>query len=131
MQGVGQKGRVTEMKEHPAQVHHEKCVEPAQDAGEFVQDLPQPEFLDHQQDAVIQAPEQKVPSGSVPEAGEAPDDENIPHPLGAADPTAPQRDVDVIPKPGGEGDMPPPPKLRGRAGEIGVVEVLQEVEKSK
>ena len=60
MQGVGQKGRVTEMKEHPAQVHHEKCVEPAQDAGEFVQNLPQPEFLDHQQDAVIQPPEEKI-----------------------------------------------------------------------
>ena len=43
-------------------------------------------------------------------------------------PAAPQGEVHVIPEPGGQGDVPPPPELGDRPGDVGVVEVLQEVE---
>ena len=43
-------------------------------------------------------------------------------------PVAPQGDVDVVPEPGGQGDMPAPPEVRDGNRQIGAVEVLQKVE---
>ena len=45
--------------------------------------------------------------------------------LGAA--IAAQGDVDIIPEPGAQGDMPPPPKLGNAGGEIGIVKVGGEI----
>ena len=45
-----------------------------------------------------------------------------------ADPVAAQGNVDVVPEPAGQGDVPAPPELRDAAGQVGVVEVLQERE---
>ena len=42
---------------------------------------------------------------------------------GRSPPVAPQRDVYILPKPAGQGDVPPLPKLGDRAGKIGPLEV--------
>ena len=42
-------------------------------------------------------------------------------------PVSPQWDVQVVPEPGGQGDVPPPPELGDAFGDIGVVEVGQEL----
>ena len=64
----------------------------------------------------------------MPEAGQAPDDQQVADLLAPGDPVAPQGDVQIVPEPAAQGDVPPPPKLGDRPGDIGVVEILQKVE---
>ena len=46
------------------------------------------EFLDQQQNAIIHTPDDKIPAGAVPEAGEQPDHHDIADVLQGADPVA-------------------------------------------
>ncbi len=77
---------------------------------------------------MIRPPEDKDPVGAVPQAGQEHDDGQIPQgvPPGAA--IAPQGDVQVVPEPGGQRNVPPAPKFRGRPGKIREPEILHEVD---
>ena len=63
----------------------------------------------------------------MPEAGAEPDKEDIPHRPPCPLPAAAQGDVQILPEPCGQGNVPPPPELRHGGGGIGVVEVFREV----
>ena len=91
------------------------------------QRIQQEKLFYHQKGKEIQSPDEIVPTGPVPDAGGRPHDEQVEHPaaLGAA--VAPQGDIQVFPEPGGQGDVPPPPELGDTLGNIGVVEVGQEL----
>ena len=43
-------------------------------------------------------------------------------------PVAPQGDVDIVPEPGGQGDVPPPPEVGDGHRQVGMVKVFQEME---
>ena len=88
-----------------------------------------PVFLQYQQHEVEQSPGQERPVGPVPDAGEQPHYEQVADVFGpGVHPAAPQGEVDVVPEPGGQGDVPPPPEFGDGPGDVGVIEVLQEVE---
>ena len=85
-------------------------------------------LFQHEPHKEVQPPENEIPTGPMPEAGTEPDDENIPHRPPVPLPAAAQGDIQVLPEPGGQGDVPPPPELRDGGGSIGIVKVLREVE---
>ncbi len=64
----------------------------------------------------------------MPDAGGRPDDQQVEHHPAPARPAAPQGEVQVLPEPAAQGDVPPPPELAGRLGDIGIVEVFQKLE---
>ena len=63
----------------------------------------------------------------VPEPTEQEDGENISHPKRARYSVSAQGSVEVIPKPGGERDMPAPPEICHRIREIGTPEIGHQV----
>ena len=77
-----------------------------------------------QQDKVIKSPYDKIPRGSVPDSGEQPyykKVENFPR-RGAA--VAAERDVYIVPKPCGKGDVPASPEIGDGTGNIRVTEIF-------
>ena len=126
---VGQgSGEVRGGEEDPPDDHDDHGVEMLEDGGQALDILAQDQFLDEQEHAVIEPPEVEVPAGPVPEARERPDDEDIHALADLPAAVAAQGDVDVIPEPGGQGDVPAPPELGHALGDIGVIEVDAELE---
>ena len=113
-------------EEDPAEVHHQQGIGPLERGGPAQAQMA--ELLRHQQHEIEEPPAEEGPVGPVPDAGEEPDQEEVAHGLPGPGPAAPQGDVHIVPEPGAQGDMPPPPELGDRAGDIGEVEVLQEME---
>ena len=75
-----------------------------------------------------QAPQHEIPRGPVPQP-RAEEHDALVH-LGAqlALAVASQGNVQVIPEPGGQADVPPPPELLDGGADVGVVEVFQKLE---
>ena len=86
------------------------------------------ELLADEQDAVVDAPEDVVPCGPVPQASDRPHDGDVEHPPGRRHARPAERDVDVIAEERVEADVPPAPELADRLGDVGVVEVAQVLE---
>lgn len=63
----------------------------------------------------------------MPEAAHQEHHEDVVVPTPLHHPVASERDVEVIPEPGGEGDVPAAPKLLDGFREIGSAEVLHQV----
>ena len=121
--GKGMRRRGT-AEQDPAEQDHKQAEAMAQDSRDAA--LFQPEQLfDAKQHTEIQAPEQEIPVRTVPEARQRPDDQQIPHQPHAVDTAAAQREVDIIPEPLTQRNMPAPPKIRDRTGQIGIVEVFR------
>lgn len=77
------------------------------------------------------SPDDKGPVGSMPEAGDQKDDKNIADGFGFGHPTSTQRDIDVIPKPSGKGNVPSAPELSNISREIGSPKIGHEVKAKK
>ena len=84
--------------------------------------------LQHHEEPEIQAPQEKVPVGPVPDARQAPDHRHVKDPAAPAHPVAAQRNVHIFPEEGAQRDVPAPPELADAAGNEGRVEILQEAE---
>ena len=85
-------------------------------------------LFEREEDTVVEAPEHEVPSGTMPESGQEPDDEHVPKLLSLSVAVAAERDVDIITEPGAERDVPTTPEIGdGDRGER-IVEVLEVVE---
>ena len=85
-------------------------------------------LLRHQKDEVRQTPQDERPIRSVPDSRQEPYHEEIEDmPCFRFHPVSAQRNVDIIPEPAGQGDMPTPPELRNGTGNIRIVEVFIEV----
>ena len=96
-------------------------------AGQLLEHRPQQQLLQQQQEPVIEAPEEEGPPGPVPDAGEHPDDHQVPGQLDLGAAAAAQGNIDVVPEPGAEGDVPAPPELGDAPGDIGVIEIDHKV----
>src|SRR5699024_5824159 len=107
--------------------HQDHGVEPLDGRGQLLEHRPQQQLLQQQQETVIEAPEEEGPPGPVPDAGEHPDDHQVPGQLDLGAAAAAQGNIDVVPEPGAEGDMPAPPELGDAPGDIGVVEIDHKV----
>ena len=94
----------------------------------LLQVLEQEQLLDGQQHKVIQAPADEIPVGTVPDAGEQLDHKQVEDlPLEALAVSA-QGDIHILPEPAGKGHVPAPPEFGDGGGDVGVVEVLGEIE---
>ena len=86
----------------------------------------QAQMLKAEQRAVHKAEGQIFPRRAVPQPGECKDDEQIETGAPQAAAAAAQRNVDIIPEPAGQRDVPPPPVFADGAGKVGVVEVFRQ-----
>ena len=89
----------------------------------FLQEFQQEILLDDQQHKIVQPPHDEVPVGTVPDAGGGPDEEHVKHLPRGALAVAAQRNVDVIPEPAGQGNVPSPPELRNAGRNIRQIKV--------
>ena len=121
-------GEVGRREEHPAAHDEQHGQKVADRRGDAFQPVAQHEFFEDEQHAVEQAPEDEVPGGAVPEAGQQPDDQQVEDDPRCLPPVAAERDVHIVPEPGGQGDVPPAPEVGDRRGDVRVVEVLVERE---
>ena len=85
-------------------------------------------FLDQQDRGVVEAPEDEVPAGPVPESGDEPDEDDVEQAARLRHAVAAEADVDVVPEPEGHGHMPAAPEVGDARGDIGEVEVFAEPE---
>ena len=111
------------IEKNEAQRHKQQRINVLQD----MRSLQQPavhQLLCHQQDRKAQPPQNKVPACPVPQTGQHPDNENVPQPFCLRYAVSAERNIDVVPEPGAEADMPAPPEFGDGAGDIRVVEIL-------
>src|SRR5665647_1410853 len=84
--------------------------------------------LEGQADAVHASPEHERPAGAVPEPGEEERDDEVHVRAAAALAIAAQRDVEVVPQPAGQRDVPATPEILDGARCVRRVEVLGQLE---
>lgn len=72
---------------------------------------------------MVGAPGNECPVGAMPEAADQENDEGVADDLGLGATASSQGDVEIVPEPGGEGDVPSTPEFGDIAAEVGNVEV--------
>ena len=95
--------------------------------GGTLKQLSEEGLFDKEQEEIIKSPDNEIPVGAVPEAGQQPDDKKVEIGAPGAGAVPAQRDVYILAEPGGERDMPAPPELGDAFGDIGVIEVFKKV----
>ena len=81
-----------------------------------------------ERDTVHTAPEDEAQASSVPQSAEEHGDQEVEISAQATSTTPPERYVEVVSQPGGEGDVPASPELGDGGGAVGRVEVDIEAE---
>ena len=93
---------IGEIEQHPAEARDQQRIDMAESLRPFFEPFAEEKLLYHNEEAVPYAPEDEIPAGTVPEAGQRPDDGKIEYlPLHALA-VAAQRDIDVFAEPGAE-----------------------------
>ena len=92
-------------------------------AGRFFQGAAQEPFFQDEKGREIEAPKQEIPAGAMPDAGGGPDDQQVQEEPGLGHPVSPQRNIEILPEPGSQRDVPPPPEFGDGLGDIRVVKV--------
>src|SRR6185437_14628978 len=82
---------------------------------------------DHAQ-TVQRPPDHEVPVRSVPDAGNEKGDEQIPAGVKGPATVPAEGNIDVVAEPGGQADVPARPEFAQAGGEVGIVEVQDEME---
>ena len=120
--GLGKAGRP---EDHEAHAHRQQGVDMSREAAQGLLRFHGQGAFQGGEKPVPRAPEDEGPAGPVPQAAEQEDHGLIEALPGRAPPPASQGDVQVIPEPEGEGQVPPPPELGDGGGNVGVIEVLR------
>jgi len=115
------------VEEHPADQNQNQGDNQVDHTGKLVFDLFEQEFFSQKQQTVVHTPGHEVPAGTVPEAGQQPDDEDVADIFPEADPVAAQGNIHIIPEEAAQGNVPPAPEFCNAFGDVGVVEVFQEL----
>src|SRR5262249_20773715 len=79
-------------------------------------------------DAVEGPPDEERPVRSMPEPADEEDDHEIEVPVPDRHAVSAERDVEIVPKPAGQGDVPPLPEVRDGIREVRPLEVGHEVD---
>ena len=85
-----------------------------------------PPAIDGQADALQGAPGDEPPGCAVPQPGEGHRDDEVERGAQVAVARAPQREVQVVPQPGAQGDVPATPELGHRQRTVGPLEVARQ-----
>ena len=125
-EGLGEVGVV---EDHPADADQDQGPDVTQHAGGggSFKPLEQESLFQGQDDEVEHTPQDEVPGCTVPKSREEPDHAHVEELAGKSLSVAAQGDVDVLAEPGGQGDVPPSPEVGDGGGQVGVVEVFQEL----
>ena len=110
------------------QHHCQQGIDPAENTAEDILlkpfDRNNPAALKAGEQSVAETPENKGPVRTVPESRAEEDNEPVQRGAGTTLPVSSERIIQVLPEPGGQGDMPLPPEVTdGRRG-IGKEKVL-------
>ena len=85
-------------------------------------------FFKEQYNKIYKPPKYKGPVRPVPYAGQQPDDKKVQNPSGFFYTVSAQRNINIVSEPGAKRDVPSPPKVGNTAGNIWIVECLDEME---
>ena len=77
---------------------------------------------------MVESPDYEGPVGTVPQTTDRECQKDGIHPTHLSSPASPERDVDVVPKPSAETDVPSSPELPDTRGGVGHGEVSHEIE---
>ena len=77
------------------------------------------------------SPNNECPVGTVPKSADDENNEHVPDAHPCTGPAAAEGNIEIVAKPGREGDMPAPPEFGNIPGEVGEGEVLHQVEAEK
>ena len=77
---------------------------------------------------MIQSPADECPVGTMPQATDKEHDQGVADHFPTGTSASSQWEIDIIPEPGHQRDMPPAPELRDGARLIGEVEVAHQVD---
>ena len=91
-------------------------------------DRDNPAAFQHQEEAMEQPPHQKGHIGAVPQAGGRKNQHLVEKGPRFSPTVASQGNVQVFPKPGGQGNMPPPPEILDAQRGVGIIEIFLEGE---
>ena len=75
---------------------------------------------------MIRAPNNESPIGTMPEAAQKEDHKSVPNDFSFAHSATAQGDINIIPKPSRQGNVPPAPKLSNVPTEIRHVEITHQ-----
>ena len=81
-----------------------------------------------EEDGVVGTPCQKSPVGPMPETTNEENDEGVEHHAALGNTATSHGDVDIVSKPSGQRDMPPPPKFSQITAEIRYIEIAPETD---
>ena len=123
-----ERGRIGEIEQRPAEVDEQERIDMPACLRQLFEPFAEEELFEAYEHSVQSSPEDEVPARSVPEARQRPDYEQIEYLPGEAVTVAAEGDIDVLLEPGGQGDMPSAPEIGYALGDIGIIEVLQELE---
>ena len=123
-EGIGPENNPTENNGQQGIPSPDKGREPLKKTGTNFRSL------DNQKKAMVQAPDHKGPTGAMPEAAEKKNSDQVEIGTGRGSAGAAKWKVEIITKPGGQRDMPAPPKFPDGLGYIGIVEIFRKM-KSK
>ena len=121
-------GKIFVIEEHPADQNQQEGHGDIHHSRQFLLQIPQEELFCQKQCSVVHAPCDEIPGSTVPETGEEPNDQNIADVFGGADPVAAQRNIHIIPEEGAKRNVPAAPELGDAFGNVGIIEILEEVE---
>ena len=94
----------------------------------FLQRFQKPELFVYKKYGIHQSPEHKIPCRSVPDSRRKPDNKNIEKPTAFSDPVSAERNVQVIPEPASERNMPSSPEFRDTSRNIRIIKVFRKPE---
>src|SRR5439155_1224768 len=83
---------------------------------------------DHHAQRVEGSPDEEGPGRPVPDAGDEKGQKQIPVHVESPVFVSSERNIDVVPEPGGKADVPARPEIAQPGGEVGIVEVQNQME---
>ncbi len=115
---------IFEIEHYPTDQNGEKKVD-VRDNGNFFEPFEKEKFFEDNKEAEPKTPENIVPACAVPKTGEEPYDKKVEVLVLSV---AAEGNIDIVAEESAEGHMPATPEFRCTSGNIGVVEVFEEVE---
>ena len=117
--------QIRRVEQHKAEHDDQQHIAPPQKLRQFLQG--RYPFFQQQHQGKQQPPQDEIPAGTVPQACQHPDHQNVEHPASPADPVSAHGNVDVIPEPGAKAHVPAAPEFGNTLRQVRIVEVFDEM----
>ena len=119
-------GNIFCTEQNPSKKHRGHRVAPAHNSRQFFQFFSKPHTFQYKKKTMIKPPEDKRYSSPMPHSGKEKYDKQVSIGACRAFAISSQRNIDIITKPGRQGNMPSVPEFLHRTSCIGIIEILLE-----